>query len=172
MKDAFEEGKKLFPNFVREIKKYPPGFHVLHPGASEKLVQFAEKKLKCKFPDIYRQFLKLWNGAILFGNLTMIYGIHRDKKYLDEEEFPVDDLVESNKKRWPGIPDSYLHIASTGYGDHISLDLDTISDGDVKVVQWAHAEGGTENSWKKFSLWLDYEMRMGKGAYDYKGNVL
>jgi hypothetical protein len=169
-----EKAKKLFPGFVRELKKYAPGVHCLKPGTSEDLIQFAETKLKVNFPKSYREFLAFWNGAALFKGDTMVFGIHKSKKYVDEEEFPVEDLIESNrpKQRWPGMLKSYVLIARTGYGDQICLDMDDATTKDAKVVQWSHEEGGTEKTHKNLAAWLEWEMKMGRGAYDYKGNEL
>jgi hypothetical protein len=174
MGDMIDQGGKIFPAFVRELKKYIPGVHNMKPAASEELVRFAETKLGIKFPKSYRNFLMLWNGAALFKGDVMIFGVHKNRRYLDNEELPVEDLIESNRptKRWPGMPKSYILIARTGYGDQLCLDMESASAQDAKIVQWAHETGDTEKIHKNLAAWLDWEMKMGRGAYDYKGNVL
>lgn len=161
--------QKLFPKFVSEIEKYPPTFHVLRPGASDKIIEQAEKKLKREFPAIYRQFLRAWNGGILFGSNVIIFAIYKDAKEMQKDDFPVEDLVASNSKKSSDLPANFLRIARTGSGEPIAVDLDHVSGDDVKVVRFSGGE--VVATWKTFNKWLEYEMQLGRGVFDYKGNI-
>lgn len=158
-----------FQKFAREVGKYPPGFHVLRPGAPDEVIAEAEKKLKRELPEVYRRFLRGWNGGLLFGSGVVIFAIYRDAVEFQRDDLPVEDLVSCNGAKSSRPPERFLHVARTGSGERIALDLDHISGDDVRVVRLRGDE--VDASWRTFDKWLDHEMKLGRGVYDYRGNI-
>ena len=159
-----------FANFTKQLAKYEPQVHHLNPPATEEAISSAESALGVSFPPAYREFLRRWNGGVLFGTFVPIFAIHGAK--VNPKKFMADDLVSRNKpnKRWPGTPDDYIAIAANSSGDTFNLDLKAGSE--APVVQWDHESAKPARKWKNFVAWLDAQMKDGSKIYGYDGEVL
>jgi len=78
MKDRIEKIKSLSEPFMKSIFYTP---------ANEKNILDFEKSNNIAIPKPYKEFLRLTNGAILFGGDAFLYGVSGDIKYHVNHDF-------------------------------------------------------------------------------------
>lgn len=157
--------------FFDEISKYLEGVHNLNEGANSSDIEHLEVSLKIKLPTNYKKFLEICNGGELFavpaGTVLSEVYIRSDGPLKEGTSY----LNESFKKerRWPDMPESFLIIADTSYGDTICMDLKTNDSDEARIVKWNHEEGEITNSWETLIDWLMEELEMGAMLVNYDG---
>ena len=143
-------------------------------GASEKEIQFSEKRLGIKFPPSYRNFLRVTNGWEGW-NLSEIGGLYSSKEVVRFSEFHQDfiDSMMRDEEKYPYIvelddrkyfsygPDQYAYRArhlqqcllindyDKGDSAHILLNPNVIHNEEWEA--WAIFEGGVKR-WISFEL--------------------
>ncbi|MBP2661402.1 MAG: hypothetical protein H6Q69_4434 [Firmicutes bacterium] len=158
--------------FFEELNKYADGVHTLNEGISNDEIERLEKHLNIKLPLVYKKFLQICNGGELFAVPvgTVISEVHVPSKgpmqiggaYLNEA-FKVE-------RRWPGMPQDYLIIADTSYGDTICMDLSTNDGNEAEIVKWSHEDGDISNRWRRLIDWLMEELEIGAMLVSYDGS--
>lgn len=100
-------------------------------GISESIINDMEKRLKCKFPLSYRDFLKRY-GRLAFLS-TEFYGFTKDG--FDAEKSPSAIWVtETNRKRGD-LADDMICVMATGFGPYFALATSKIdASGECPVV--------------------------------------
>lgn len=126
--------------------------NVLNEGVSEEALKETEDRIGVILPSDYREFLLHTNGGSLFNHTIDLTEVHDKSKggrkegvgYLDKEIF-----TRGNEY---GVPEGYLVISDTGYGDLVCLD--TMSS-KGRVAYWNHETKSVEQEWETFLDWLD-----------------
>ncbi len=157
--------------FFDEINKYSEEVHNLNEGSNIRDIEQLELSLKIKLPINYKNFLEICNGGELFA---VPAGIILSEVYISSKgsmKKGVSYLNESFKRerRWTNMPEEFLIIADTSYGDTICMDLETSNDIDARIVKWSHEEGEIVNSWERLIDWLMEELEIGAMLVDYDG---
>jgi cell wall assembly regulator SMI1 len=157
--------------FFDEINKYSEGVHNLNEGAGNNDIESLEVSLKIKLPLNYRKLLGLCNGGELFA---VPAGTVLSEVYIPSKgaiKMGTAYLNESFKKerRWTDMPESFLIIADTSYGDTICMDLETNNGDEARIVKWNHEEGEVTSSWKRLIDWLMEELELGAMLVNYDG---
>ena len=67
------------------------------------------------------------------------------------------------------MPESFLIIADTSYGDTICIDLKTNDGDEARIIKWSHEGGEITNSWKQLIDWLMEELEIGEMLVNYDG---
>lgn len=157
--------------FFDEINKYSEGVHNLNEGADSSAIDCLEEDLKIKLSKNYREFLEICNGGELFA---VPAGTVLSEVYISSNS-PIKEgtsyLNDSFKKerRWPDMPESFLIIADTSYGDTICMDLKTNDGDEARIVKWSHEEGEITDSWERLIDWLMEELEIGEMLVNYDG---
>lgn len=171
MTKKFLTNNSYLKPFFDEVNKYSEGVHNLNEGASIRDIEQLELTLKIKLPINYRSFLEICNGgelsAVPAG--TILSEVYISSKGLMKKG--VSYLNESFKieRRWPNMPENFLIIADTSYGDIICMDLTTSYGIDARIVKWSHEEGEVINSWKRLIDWMMEELEIGAMIVNYDG---
>ena len=160
-----------FKPFFDEINKYSEGVHNLNKGISNGEIKGLEVALKIELPIKYTKLLELCNGGELFAVPT---GTVLSEVYIPsngEMKGGASYLNESLKKerRWPNMPEKFLIIADTSYGDVICMDLETNNGDESRIVKWNHEEGEITDSWERLIDWLMEELEIGEMLVNYDG---
>ena len=144
--------KLTFNFFEKEISRYVEGVHELNTGVNNEQIEKFEESFHIKLPVQYKEFLKLHNGGELFDGTLIVDNL--------------EDLYHSmTTKNNYGLSDNFIPVANYNYGDIIFINL---SDG--SIISWSHETGKVNQRWRKFTLWLKYELKNGKEIIDYDGN--
>ncbi len=119
---------------VSELKKYSEAFSVLYPGIDENEIIELEKKINFKLPKEFKDFISIINGFQIKSD--MVYGIHKDIKYLDLFSTYIFEKDEVGNP----IYDYLLPVYPDGFGNHYCLDLKSIDKKGLTcpVVFWQH----------------------------------
>jgi len=163
------ELEKTIKDFIKEISKYPKGFHALYPGLGDKEIQQLEEDLQLSIPIFFKEVLKQFNGATLFSCDVEIWGIIR--KSLSKSDNPAYDIVEQNllMHQQGLLPSSYMVIGNYSYGSLICLDLSEVSTTDCSVVEWEVDSGTGTRTWGSTQKWLLSELKEGQNLFNYDG---
>ena len=113
---------------VHMMTRYPEKMNFVGPRP-EWLVEAAEAALRLKFPPTYRRYL-LEYGAGSFGG-EEVYGVV-DENFQQHSHNVVQNTLEQRTKKW--IPENYIMIYNTGYGEILCLNLGVQKDGEAPVV--------------------------------------
>lgn len=134
----------------------------MNSGALKEEIHEAEKDLNLKLPNLYKEFLQIYNGGEIFA-VPAGTTILKVKEHSEERKQGIgyiNDAFDSTK-RWPGMPDNFIVIADRCYGDCICMDIDTITEEDAVYIEWDHEEGQVSKFWTGIVQWLEEEMRNG-----------
>lgn len=171
MPSEFSTNNLYLKPFFDEINKYSEGVHNLNKGANISDIEQLELFLKIKLPINFKKFIELCNGGELFA---VSAGTVLSQVYIPSQgpiKEGVSYLNESFKTehRWPEMPEEFLIIADTSYGDTICIDLATNDGNDARIVKWSHEEGEISSSWKRLIDWLMEELEIGAMLVNYDG---
>ncbi|WP_315076408.1 SMI1/KNR4 family protein [uncultured Clostridium sp.] len=163
----------VFEPICREIKNYANGIHKMNSGALKTDIEQAEKDLNLKLPNLYKEFLQIYNGGELFA-IPAGTTIAKVKESSEEKKQGIGYINDAfdEKKRWPGMPNNFIIIADRCYGDCICMDIETITEDDAIFIEWDHEEGRVSKFWEGIIKWLEDEMRNGKSLVKYDGTEI
>jgi cell wall assembly regulator SMI1 len=119
---------------LEKLSKFEsPDFELFDSCPSTKIIEL-EKKLGYPFPNDFKEFLQITNGAII--DASYIYGIYDDNKAFDlfERYIWEKDSAENPIKK------NYLPFYPDGFGNHNCLDLASYdsTSGKCNVIFWQH----------------------------------
>jgi cell wall assembly regulator SMI1 len=171
MYKKFSTNNLYFKPFFDEINRYSEGVHNLNEGANISDIEQLELSLKIKLPMNYKKLLEICNGGELFA---IPAGTVLSEVYIPSQgpiKNGVSYLNESFKKerRWPNMPEKFLIIADTSYGDTICMDLATNDGNEARIVKWSHEEGEISSSWERLIDWFMEELDIGAMLVNYDG---
>lgn len=141
--------RKVYEN-IKEDEEY---CHELNKGVSEDNIRKTEEKIGVKLPQDYREFLKNTNGGKLYNStidLTEVYEIDRDEGKHSGVGYIEDEIFEIGNPY--GVPEGFLVISDTGYGDLVCIDTKSRK---KHVVYWNHETLEVEEIWESFLEWLE-----------------
>ncbi len=170
MSISYNEKNQFIRPFIEEVEKYVKGVHVLEQGAVEGDILDFEKKYKLVLPSQYKEFLKLFNGGELFATPAGTVFSRLVGSGVLENGIPY--LEKNFENRWPEMPESFLIIADTNYGDVICIDIASTDKTDTRIVKWDHESGEVSAEWNSLIDFLMSEMEIGAYLVDYDGNDL
>lgn len=170
MNVSYNEKNEFLKPFVEEVEKYVEGVHVLEPGTSESSISEFEMNYELVLPDQYKEFLKLFNGGELFATPagTVFSRLAGNSKL--EKGIPY--LEKNLESRWTEMPESFLIIADSNYGDVFCIDIASRNEKDVRIIKWDHESGEVSAEWNSLIDFLMSEMEIGAYLVDYDGNDL
>ena len=160
----------VFKSICEEINKYSKGIHKMNSGALKEDINQAEKDLNVKLPDLYKEFLEIYNGGELFA-IPAGTTILKVKEVSEEKKQGIGYINDAfnPQKRLPGMPNNFIVIADKCYGDCICIDIETITKEDAIFIEWDHENGGVSKFWGGIIEWLEEEMKNGKYLINYDG---
>jgi hypothetical protein len=122
-----------FEYVVSEIKKYIKGVHLLNDGVNVNEIIRFEEKYKMSIPNIYKEWLKLYNGGEFFALPvgTSFAGILGNSERKKGVFYMEDNFI--NEKRI-GALNSLLIIGELCDGELIDFDLHNTNVEDEKSV--------------------------------------
>jgi len=130
--------------------------HVLYKGTCHEKILMAEQKIGRTFPNQYKEFLLLSNGANFYSPSGInIYGILQDEYYPDIKtkpwRFPTN-IVEINQCDWlSDFPDSAVVVGKDeGVGNYI---VSLYNDGPIFEFD-VNEPSNIEAQWDSFDDWI------------------
>lgn len=132
-------------NVIYKILKCDANNEVLPPLTEVEISEF-EKFNRIKLPLDYVEVLKHFDGGEIFIPGPTIFGIKENSARKSIKEVNS----KSNRKIF-NIPNNYLVIGKTNYGDLICINLKFSND----IIQWNHETNEKFCSWTNLSEWLD-----------------
>ena len=158
-----------FDYAISEIQKYSLGVQQLNNGIDERTIQNFEVKYEMSIPNIYKQWLKIYNGGEFFAvpvgtSFAGILGDEGRRKGV----FYLEDNFDDTKR--VGILDNLFVIGELCDGEIIAFDLDATTKEDGCVVQFDLESAQVIVEWDGFAEWLNYIFEEGNGLFDYEGN--
>ncbi|WP_064199898.1 SMI1/KNR4 family protein [Brevibacillus brevis] len=94
-----------------------------NPASKEEIESFTEKT-GWVFPESYKKFLSIHNGAILFMSETHQFCLHTIKEV---EKYYNEFQVSRDKKTYP--PNWYHMATFYGYGEYMFIDSEKVKNG-------------------------------------------
>ena len=157
-----------FEYVVSEIQKYLKGIHFLNEGVDAKEIICFEEKYKVNIPNIYKEWLKLYNGGEFFAlpvgtSFAGILGNSERKKGI----FYLEDNFD-NKKRI-GALDNLFIIGELCDGELVGFDLHNTNFEDGRVIQYDVETGKIIDEWNSFVEWVNSIFEEGKEMFNYNG---
>ncbi len=158
-----------FDYAISEIQKYSLGVQQLNNGIHERTIQNFEIKYEMPIPNIYKQWLKIYNGGEFFAVPvgTSFAGILGDEERR-KGVFYLEDNFDETKR--VGILDNLFVIGELYDGEIIAFDLDATTKEDGCVVQFDLESAQVIVEWDGFAEWLNYIFEEGNELFDYEGN--
>lgn len=158
-----------FKFVISEILKYVEGVHLLNEGVNEDDIKCFEEKFEMHIPNIYRKWLRLYNGGEFFAlpagtNFAGIQGVSERKKGV----FYLEDNF-NNKKRI-GVLNNLFIIGELCDSELIGFDLQNTTIEDGRILQFDVESGKIVDEWNGFEEWLNYIFEEGNEMFDYEGN--
>jgi hypothetical protein len=112
--------------FISLVNLYPNDIdtYLTEPLDSERLIGIAEKMIGHRFPNSYKDFLREFGYAVIFGE--EIYSLYSDY-YKDEMDntisYPGDiAFVENIHRKRPNWDRNVVEICHTGFDDRLFFD--------------------------------------------------
>ncbi|AJH16777.1 SMI1/KNR4 family protein [Bacillus mycoides] len=169
LRKYYSKNNHLQP-FFEEVNKYVDGIHILNDGIGLEDITSLQNELNIQIPDIYKDFLQLYNGGELFIPGTVLSEIYIAAWGPKQRSgFYLNDSFK--KERRPiGVPDTYLIIADLSYGDTICIDLESSNGYNATVIQWDRETNSVSRSWSGLVEWLMDTLDEGSLLIDYDGN--
>lgn len=160
---------KKFEYAISEIRKYSLGVQLLNKGIDEKTICDFEKKYGIFIPDIYKQWLKIYNGGEFFALPvgTTFAGILGDAER-EDGVFYLEDNFEHIKRI--GILSNIFVVGELCDGEIIGFDLNRTTKEDGYIVQFDVESAQVIEEWDEFTTWLNYVFEEGHELFDYEGN--
>jgi len=156
-----------FSSFIEEINKYSKGVHMLYPAAPYSCIKEAERELCVTFPQVYIDFLLVYNGGELFVPGTELHPV-KVPALLDSPGLTFLNDIQNNSL--PDMPETLFIFADTNYGDPICFNFDKQDCQECEVVQWSHEDGEISRRWNGFREWLMDALDEGSMITDYDGS--
>jgi tetratricopeptide (TPR) repeat protein len=148
----------FFDAFRAAVARAPAGLHRPGPPATPAAIATAEAALGRPLPDSYADFLRSFDGAELFHETVILYGVGGGGTCA---------LVEANAPpRPPTLAEGELVVAESAGGDRYALDAEG------RVV---HLRAGSDERWlagSSFPRWLDALLTREALLYDAEGEFL
>lgn len=144
---------RFFDRFRNALTRYAEGVHLVGPPALQSALDEAEQRLGGALPvdSAYRDFLAQWNGALLFHEEVVLFGVSGAPPKLDRLE--ITDLGPKGRGVAMGSAENaLLYLDDRGRVLTVSAETERL-----QVV------GST------FERWLDATMARGALVYDRMG---
>lgn len=172
MKSRYSLENSVLKPFFEEINKYEKGIHKLNEGVDINLIETLEKHLTIKLPLVYKEFLEICNGGEIFAIPagTIFSEIFDFSKGNEKPNgYYLNDIFKP-ERRWTDMPQEYIIIADTNYGDTICLNLSKNDGSEAEIVKWSHEEAEVSNRWDRLIDWLMDELEIGSMLVNYDGS--
>jgi hypothetical protein len=144
-------------------------FHELYKGLDEETIYDYEKQFPVKFPRVYREFLRMYNGINIFSDSLRIWGLRRSYERTGEGIYQPYELLLLNSERPKGCPASWLFFGSYRW-DGSRMTFDTAAGiENRRVFRVAQYSTKVLNEWDSFEKWLSSEVERLSKMYDENG---
>ncbi len=152
----------FFEGFRRALAEFPAGLVRAGAPAPDDAVLAAEASLGARLPDDYAAFLRSFDGADLFHESTIIYGVAPGC---------FRSVIDANREPRPaGVRDTDLIVAEAIGGDRFVL----ASDG-AGLARVFRVRPDSDERWlssPSFAIWLDAVLARERVVYGDDGEFL
>ncbi len=164
-----------------------PNMLSLNAGATEEEIEAFQREIGLSLPDDFRESLLLHNGGdcglLWYGELLTLDGVLRQwAMYKDWQrsgeyataDWKVEDSIDKHIR--PVFWDSFRLPLTDNSGDHLMLDLQPASGGDVgQIFSHSHEVGPEQvlaSSWSEFLTKVVTDLEAGKYVFVEEEDVV
>lgn len=116
------------------------------PALTQQEISSFEKTNHIKLPDDLKELLTCFDGGEILVPGPTLFGVN-----FNSVRKTIKEANGKNSRCIFSIPNNYLIIAKTNYGDLICIDLNSPH----KVVQWDHEHNEPFCDWNTLTDWLN-----------------
>ncbi len=144
--------------------------HILYKGLGANEMAEYETRFPVKFPNAYREFLRMANGVNIFSDSTAVWGYRESYIRKGETAYQPYDLLLLNQERPRGCPDSWLFFGSYSWGRGSDVHFDTsLGVDNSEVFRIARDSTTILNKWSSFNDWFVTEVERLANLFDENG---